>query len=269
MGKIVMIASQKGGVGKTTVAFNLAYSLGKMGNSVLLIDGDPQGGIAIASNLKGKTDLGILDIINGKCTPTDAVQRTRDNSMSVLGIGELSTSDIFLLEDKARSGELGAIIKEFSKDYQYVILDTPAGVGTIVSSLMQISNDLILVVNCKTFSLKSLPLFLRTIKDIKDTQNKELDLNGVIINMFRSSSEFEKSILEQIKKVFPREVFYNTIIPNSDYFEKASIYSVPVSMMPQGNIASKPFIELALELKEREIKNITGEQDEDPSMGLF
>ena len=64
-------------------------------------------------------------------------------------------------------------------------------------------------------------------------------------------------------------MFYNTIIPNSDYFEKASMYSVPVSMMPQGSIASKPFIELALELKERETKNITGDTDEDPSMGLF
>lgn len=269
MGKILMIASQKGGVGKTTVAFNLAYSLGKMGNSVLLLDGDPQGGVANASNLKGRTELGILDIITGKCTPDEAVQRTRDGSMSVLGVGELSTSDIFLLEDKARTGELGAIIKEFAGKYQYVIIDTPAGVGTLVSSLMQISNDLILVINCKTFSLRSLPIFLRTIKEIKDKHNKDLDLNGVIINMFRSESEYEKNILDQIKKVFPREVFYNTIIPNSDYFEKASMYSVPVSMMPQGNIASKPFIELALELKERETKNITGETDEDPSMGLF
>ncbi len=269
MGKIIMIASQKGGVGKTTVAFNLAYSLGKMGNSVLLIDGDPQGGIAIASNLKTRTQLGIFDILNGKCSKVEAIQTTRDNSMSVLGIGELSTTDIFLLEDKARTGELGSVIKDLSKRYDYTIIDSPAGIGTLVSSLMQISDELIMVVNCKTFSLKSLPLFLRTIKDIKESFNKDLDLEGVIINMFRSGNDYEKDILDQIKKVFPRRVFFNTIIPFSDYFEKASIYSVPVSMMPDGNVASKPFIELALELKEKESKKIKGEKNEDPIMGLF
>jgi len=269
MGKIIMIASQKGGVGKTTVAFNLSYSLGKMGNSVLLVDSDPQGGIAIASNLKGRTKLGISDIINGKCNPEEAVQKTKDDSMSILGVGELSTADISILDDKAKTGDLGAVIKELSSIYQYVIIDTPAGVGTIVSSLMRISDEIIMVINSKTFSLKSLPIFLRMIKDAKDNYNKDLDLNGVIINMYRSDSEFEKSILEQIKKVFSKEVFYNTIVPYSDHFEKASIYSVPVSMIPKGNTASRPFIELAIELKEREINNITGDNDEDPSMGLF
>ncbi len=269
MGKIIMIASQKGGVGKTTVAFNLSYSLGKMGNSILLIDGDPQGGIAIASNLKERTKLGILDIINGKCNPEEAVQKTKDDSMSILGIGELSSTDISLLEDKARSGELGSIIKELSTLYQYVVIDTPAGVGVIVSSLMRVTDEIITVINSRSFSLKSLPIFLRMIKEIKENHNKDLDLNGVIINMFRSDSEFEKNILEQIKKIFPKEIFYNTIIPFSNHFEKASIYSVPISMISRGNVASRPFIELAIELKEREINNITGDNNEDPSMGLF
>ena len=159
MGKIIMIASQKGGVGKTTVAFNLAYSLGKMGNSVLLVDGDPQGGIAIASNLKSRTQLGLINILKEKCSPEEAIQKTKDNSMSILGTGELLTSDILLFEDSARNGKLGTVIKELSEGYNYTIIDSPAGVGTLVSSLMKISDELIMVVNCKTFSLKSLPIF--------------------------------------------------------------------------------------------------------------
>jgi len=269
MGKIIMIASQKGGVGKTTVSFNLAYSLGKMGNSVLLLDGDPQGGIAIASNLNNKTKLGLWDILNGKCPQEEAVQKTKDNVMSVLGIGNLSISDVFNLENKARSGELGTIIKELSDSFNYIIIDTPAGIGTIVSSFMQISDELIIVINCKTFSLKSLPLFLKTIKDVKNDYNDKLELNGVIINMFKNNNELEKNILTKIKKMFPRDVFYNTIIPFSDFFEKASMYSVPVHMLSQGQNASKPFIELAMEFKERETKNIRGGKDEEPSMGLF
>lgn len=269
MGKIIMIASQKGGVGKTTVSFNLAYNLGKMGNSILLLDGDPQGGIAIASNLKNKTKLGILDVLNGKCTQEEAIQKTKDGFMSVLGIGELSIEDVFNIEDKARSGELGAIIKELSESFNYIIIDTPAGIGTLVSSFMQISDELIMVINCKTFSLKTLPMFLKTIKNVKTNYNSNLELNGVIVNMFKHDNELEKNILTKIKKVFPREVFYNTIIPYSDYFERASMYSIPVSMLSHGHNASKPFIELAMELKEREIINITGGNDEEPSMGLF
>jgi len=269
MGKIIMIASQKGGVGKTTVSFNLAYSLGKMGNSVLLLDGDPQGGIAIASNLKNKTNLGLLDIIDGKCTSEEAIQKTKDNSMSVLGIGELSISDIFNVENKAKAGELGAIIKELATKYGYVIIDTPAGVGTMVSAFMQVSDELIIVINCKTFSLKSLPLLLNTVKDIKNEYNKTLELNGVIINMFKSGNELERDILEKIKGVFPREVFYNTIIPYSDYFEKASMYALPVAMVTRGHNTAKPFVELAIEFKDREANNHIGEDNEESIMGLF
>jgi chromosome partitioning protein len=269
MGKIIMVASQKGGVGKTTVSFNLAYNLGKMGNSVLLLDGDPQGGIAIASNLRNKTKLGILDIILGRCTYEEAIQKTKNGFMSVLGIGELSIEDVFNIEDKARSGELGTIIKEIAEKFNYIIIDTPAGIGTLVSSFMQISDELIMVINCKTFSLKTLPLFLKTIKDVKTKYNNKLELNGVIINMFKNGNELEKDILTKIKKVFPREVFYNTIIPYSDYFEKASMYSIPISMLTRRNNASKPFLELAMELKERETKNIKGGNDEEPIMGLF
>jgi chromosome partitioning protein len=189
--------------------------------------------------------------------------------MSVLGIGELSISDIFNVESKAKAGELGAIIKELATKYSYVIIDTPAGVGTMVSAFMQISDELIIVINCKTFSLKSLPLLLNTVKDIKNEYNKNLELNGVIINMFKSGNELEKDILEKMKDVFPREVFYNTIIPYSDYFEKASMYALPVAMVTRGHNTAKPFVELAIELKDREANNHIGEDDEESIMGLF
>ena len=268
MGKIITVASQKGGVGKTTTALNLGYCLSRYGSRVMLIDGDPQGGMAIASNLTKQTDKGLVNLVKNEAKPEDVIVETRDKSMSVVGLGALSPDDVLMLESEARNGTFGMLLKTITEGYNYVIIDAPSGVGALPASLLGISDGVLLAVNCRAIALKTIPLFLKMFKSVKEEQNERLAFEGVLVTMYDRDSDIEKQILGEIKKRFPASAFFKTIIPYGDVFERATLNSVPVALMPRGVNAARPYFELALELKERELLEKEGESDES-IVGLF
>ncbi|MCP4151345.1 MAG: ParA family protein [bacterium] len=265
MGKIITVASQKGGVGKTTTALNLAYSLTRCGARVMLIDADPQGALAIATNLKKKTQFGLIDLLKNTAGPEEVIALTKDKTMAIVGMGELNPDVVLLFENEARNGSLGLIIQPLTRGFDYVIIDAPAGIGGIVSSLLSISDSYILAVNCRAISLKTIPLFLKLVKRIKTNHNSKLNIEGVLITMINNESEIQKEIFNQIKNALPMEVFFKTVIPYDDFYEKASLHSVPVALMPKGTESARPYMELAQEIKNK--KN--GGDDEEHIIGLF
>ena len=269
MGKIIAIASQKGGVGKTITALNLGHCMSRFGSKVMLIDGDPQGAMGIASNLSKQTELGLMNLIKNTAKPEDIVFTTKEKLMSIVWLGSIQPSDVLLLEDEARNGTFGMLIQSLTEDYDYVIIDAPSGVGGIPASLLSISDGVIMTINCRAISLKTIPMFLKLIKSIKDRHNPKLTLEGVLITMFDSRSPLEKQILEEIKKSLPGDAFFKTMIPYSDYYEKASLHSVPIAMLPKGVQAARPYFELALELKERELMVEKEEVGDEDIVGLF
>lgn len=269
MSKIIAIASQKGGVGKTTTALNLGHSLARFGSKVMLIDCDPQGGMTIATNLAKQTKLGVIDLLKDSAKPEDIICITKDKSMAVLGLGTLQPEDVLLLENEARSGTFGMLLQSLTKDYDYTVLDSPSGVGALPASLLSISDSVIITINCRVISLKTIPLFLKLIKDIKKEHNKKLDLEGVLITMYDDKNPMEKQILGEIKKMFPKHAFFQTIIPYSKDYEMASLHSVPAAMLPNGLQTARPYFEIAMELKEKEKRPKTGGQRDEEIMGLF
>jgi chromosome partitioning protein len=269
MSKIIAIASQKGGVGKTTTAFNLGHSLTRFGSKVMLIDCDPQGGMTIATNLSKQTKLGLIDLLKDSSNPEDIICITKDKTMAVLGLGTLQPEDVLLLENEARSGTFGMLLQSLTKDYDYAVLDSPSGVGALPASLLSISDSVIITINCRVISLKTIPLFLKLIKDIKKEHNKKLDLEGVLITMYDEKNPMEKQILGEIKKMFPKHVFFQTIIPYSEDYEMASLHSIPAAMLPNGLRTARHYFEMALEIREKEKKSKTGGQSDEKIMGLF
>ncbi len=269
MGKIITVASQKGGVGKTTTALNLSYSLARFGGKVLLVDTDPQGGLGIASNLKKRTSSGLIDALRDREGFDNLIADTKDKTMAVLGTGVMEPDEVLYFEEQAVQGNLGQLIKSVTESFSYVVIDAPAGVGSIVNSVLSISDGVLLTLRATSLSLKTLPAFLKLIKWIEANHNSSLRLEGVLVNMFDSRNKYEKEVFESLKEIVPKEFLLNTVIPFNDKFERASIESVPIAMLPDGLDVARCYIDLVMELKERERKLLVGEAENEQIQGLF
>ena len=265
MTRILTVASQKGGVGKTTTTLNLSYSLSRFGDRVLLIDADPQGGMSIASNVRRKSRLGLVQLLRDSDRIGELVVPTRDRTMAVLGSGIDAPSDALFLEQAAREGRLSSLIQHLANGYQYVVADAPAGVGSIVSALLAASDGVVIAMRCQAIMLHSLPLFLRLVQDVRRESNPRLQIEGALITMWNASSAVEEKLRSEFVGKFPPEVLFRTMIPSDEAFEVASMRGVPVSMMPKGRDAARAYLDLAMELKERSRE---GGSDDDVE-GLF
>lgn len=253
MSRTITIASQKGGVGKTTVALNLGYCLGRMAGGTLLIDLDPQGGLALASNLRNRTRLGLFDIIKKRAAPEEALAEAADGSVTVLGLGEMAPSEITHFEEWAWDGTLGQAVADVSSRFHYILIDAPAGIGGPVHAALSVSQGVVMVCDCSALTLKSVPAFLGVVRHISEKFNPSLRLEGVLISLFDSANPAETAILEQVREIFPPGSLFNTIIPCDPAFEAASLDAVPAVLADPSSNLKRVFLDLAVELREREL----------------
>ncbi len=265
MGRIISIASQKGGVGKMTVALNLAYSLSRFDGPVLVVDTDPQGSMAIASNLKKRTSLGLIDVLRERADPLEVVAMTRDGTMGFVGVGTLDGDDVVYYEQKAASGELSAAIRSLSEDYTYTIIDAPSGVGAIVTAALACSAGVVMPIQSRSLSLRTLPTFLKTIRWVRQRTNQDLRLSGILVTMYDKENPSEVKAFEAISANLPEELSFKTTIPFDGVFEKASMNSLPIALLPEGQELSHKFFQLAMELIDQQPK----EETDGDATGLF
>ena len=266
MGRIIMIASQKGGVGKTTTALNLGFSLSRFGGRVLIIDADVQGSLAVASNLKKRTSKGLIDALKGSVDPGEIVATTRDGGLSIVGMGSPSPDDVLFLEEEAKKGNLGSLVRKLAADFQYTIIDAPSGIGSTVTTLMGISDGIIATVQTRALSIKTLPAFLRAYQWSRDNLNRSLRFEGVLLTMVNEGSLLERQSFDEVRKAIPAEFFFGTWIPNNPVFEEATMRSIPVALLPEGQAAARPYIDLALEIRNKHA--VEGAHDAETT-GLF
>jgi chromosome partitioning protein len=269
MGKVITIASQKGGVGKTTTALNLGYSLSRLGHRVLLLDADPQGGMTLATNLKRRTDRGLINMLMEEGLPGEIVMQTRDGVLSVAGIGRLEPEDVFMLDEFARNGKLTLAVKSLANGFDYLIVDAPGGVGGCVGSLLAASDGVIAVVLSRALSIKSLPLLLNLIRWVREHRQPALALEGVLLTMVDDRSEIEAELCRELRASLPEQLFFRSTIPYLGVFEKASVRSLPVGMLADGERAGRHYLELAWEIRERELRDKVAGGEDEHAAGLF
>jgi chromosome partitioning protein len=268
MGRIVVIASVKGGVGKTTTALNLGYALSQFAGRVLLVDADPQGGLSHASLLREKNRLGLIDVLAGRCDAAAAVQPTRDPRLAVVGVGGGDPEEWVAYDQAASQGALGRLIRDHAEGYDHVILDAPAGLGPIARALLAAADAVIVPLTCRNLAVRSLPALLTRIQQLAEG-GSGARLDGILITQRDYRSVREVEVHEQIRRTLPLAAMFRTVIPFDDRFEEASMKGLPIAAVAGGERGAAAYFELATELASRAWLTRPMEGPDGKHLGLF
>lgn len=259
LGKIISIANQKGGVGKTTTSVNLSTLLAKRGKKVLLIDADPQGNATSGVGMDKNVELSVYDmLISDEVESKDIIQKTEIKNLYICPSNiNLAGAEVELVSMMSREYRMKEKLEQIKSDFDYIIIDCPPSLGLITLNSFTASNSVLIPVQCEYYALEGLGQLINTINLVKKHLNTELEIEGALLTMYDIRTNLSNQVVKEVNKYFENKV-YKTVIPRNVKLSEAPSYGMPISIYAPRSKGAKSYDKLVKEFLKNNENNSKG-----------
>ena len=247
MGKVISVANQKGGVGKTTTAVNLSALLAKKGKKVLLIDTDPQGNATSGVGVDKTVSFSVYDVLVDDVEIENTLQLTEMKNLEVCPSNiNVAGAEVQLVSKENREYKLKEKIEKIKNDYDYVIIDCTPSLGLVTLNAFTASDSVLIPIQCEYYALEGLGQLINTINLVKKRLNKELVIEGALLTMYDARTNLSNQVVKEVKNYFDDKV-YKTVIPRNVKLSEAPSYGMPICMYDARSKGSRCYDKFAKE----------------------
>lgn len=250
--RVIAIANQKGGVGKTTTAVNLSACLADLGKRVLLIDVDPQGNATSGIGIdRRKLKVSIYDVLMDDMPLLDAVVETRVRGLSLLPATiDLAGAEIELVPRLSRESRLKVALDPVRDQFDFVLMDCPPSLGLLTINALTAADSILIPIQCEYYALEGLTQLMDTFRLVREALNPRLEVEGVVLTMFDGRTNLSIQVVEDVKRFFKGQV-YRSIITRNVRLSEAPSHGLPITLYDPRSKGAEAYMELAREVIER------------------